>query len=78
MKRVRGNPAVGNNVPRRSDLIQTGVVAEMLGETRFTVWRWRKAGILPAPIISGPGAHPRWRRADIETFLRGGTTGGDS
>lgn len=65
-------------VPRDDEWIKTAIVAEMIKESRFVVWRWARDGILPKPVISGAGVHPRWRRSDIETFLRDGTTGGES
>jgi predicted DNA-binding transcriptional regulator AlpA len=36
------------------------------GTTRLTLWRWRKAGRLPAAVIVGRTA--RWRRSTIEQW----------
>jgi predicted DNA-binding transcriptional regulator AlpA len=47
---------------RRKDLIQRYGIDEK------TLWRWRKRGVLPAPIYM-PGCNiPLWRPCDIEEF----------
>ena len=42
-------------------------VADEFGCNVSTVWRWNKAGEIPAPIRIGGTV--RWRREDIERFI---------
>lgn len=42
-------------------------LASRYGVHRITIWRWAKAGRLPAPVRLGPGC-TRWRLADIEQW----------
>jgi excisionase family DNA binding protein len=46
-------------------------LAEFLGISLSTVERLKSAGALPAPVEIGAGCH-RWRRAEIEEWLRAG------
>lgn len=50
------------------DLLTPDDVAELLGVTRSTVTRWRRAGHLPTPIRIGSN-YVRYRREDIEALL---------
>lgn len=49
------------------------VTNEILAVGRFsrtTLWRRLREGTFPAPIPDG-GDHRRWRRADIEAWVKG-------
>lgn len=48
-------------------LLTVKQVAEMLGVTTSTVWRWRDKMEIPQPIMVG--ATLRWRRSDLEKWL---------
>lgn len=48
-------------------LLTVKQVAEMLGVTTSTVWRWRDQMEIPQPIVVG--ATLRWRRSDLEKWL---------
>ena len=50
-------------------LLTVGDVAERLGLSTRTIWALRSAGTIPAPIKIG--ANTRWRRSEIETYIRG-------
>ena len=45
-------------------------VARRLKISARTVWRWVAQGALPAPVRLRPHS-PRWRAADIESWLAG-------
>ena len=49
-------------------LIDVKVVAGLLGCTRNTVWRRARAGILPAPVKTGPRS-TGWRVGAIRQYL---------
>ena len=57
--------------PREQLLTQNDVCA-LLRCSRQTLWHWRRFAGFPLPFIInnavGTGS-PRWRRAEIETFL---------
>lgn len=61
-------------VPRVSSpvalLVTARDVAAMLGVSTATVWRLRSAGKLPPPLKVGGAV--RWRKADIEAWVRAG------
>jgi prophage regulatory protein len=42
-------------------------VAERLGVSTDSIWRWKRAGKFPKAVKVGPGS-TRWRLADIETY----------
>ncbi|MFW5910282.1 MAG: helix-turn-helix transcriptional regulator [Thiohalospira sp.] len=48
-------------------------VAERLGISRTSVWRWVKEGNLPSPVPLGPGTR-RWALADLEHWEAQQTT----
>jgi len=52
-------------LPESESLTQDNL-CERYGITRPTLWRWRKAGRLPAAVIVGRTA--RWRRSTIEEW----------
>ena len=53
-------------------LLRTREVADRIGESRFTVYRWTKNGTLPAPLVTGKtGAFKRWRAVDIDRWIEG-------
>ncbi|WNK19358.1 AlpA family phage regulatory protein [Halomonas piscis] len=43
-------------------------LANRLGVSRATIWRWAKADQLPRPVKLSPGC-TRWRLADIDQWL---------
>jgi excisionase family DNA binding protein len=49
-----------------SELLTTSEVCERLRVTRQTVWRWRKAGLLPAIVIGGT---VRFKAVDVDALL---------
>lgn len=49
-------------------LVEVGIVAELLGCSRNTVWRRSRAGILPAPVKTGPRS-TRWNVGAIRRYL---------
>jgi excisionase family DNA binding protein len=51
-------------------LLDAGTVARLLSVSRATVWRMRDAGKLPQPVRLGGAV--RWRRADIDAWVRAG------
>lgn len=50
---------------KKYDLVGTAEAAEILDIERSRIGRWKKAGLLPEPVIELQ-ATPVWRRADIE------------
>ena len=44
-------------------------VLAVLGISKATLWRWRRAGGFPAPIQLGPNT-VGWRREDVENWLK--------
>lgn len=51
-------------------LVDADVVAELLGCSRNTVWRRSRAGILPAPVKTGPRS-TRWNVGALRRYLAG-------
>jgi len=45
-------------------------VAELLGVSRASVWRWVGLELLPPPILIGQRTR-RWKLADIENMVEG-------
>lgn len=45
-------------------------LAQMLGVSRTTIWRWSKTGIIPQPIKITPGCS-RWKLSDIPLLKEG-------
>lgn len=43
-------------------------IAERLGVTRQTVWRWAGAGNFPQPVRLGPGV-TRWKASDVDAWV---------
>ncbi len=52
----------------RSDLLTSGDVAQMFGVDVTTVGRWADEGRLPH--FKTPGGNRRFRREDIERFIK--------
>ena len=50
-------------------LLPVGDVAERLGVSVRTVWSLRSAGEIPEPVKIG--SRTRWKRSEIETYIRG-------
>ena len=48
-------------------LLTADHLAKLLCVSRLSIWRWRAAGRLPAPLRIGRVI--RWRRSEIETWL---------
>ena len=44
-------------------------VSEALGVSIPTIWRWARAGIIPAPLKLGPNTS-RWSSAEIDAFVQ--------
>lgn len=43
-------------------------MAEMMGVSVPTIWRWAKAGQLPKPVKLSPGC-TRWRESDLNDWM---------
>jgi excisionase family DNA binding protein len=56
-----------NRQPRA--LLKARELAERLGISLRTVWRWTQSGELPAPVRRGRIV--RWKVEDIDQFVRG-------
>lgn len=63
-RRTRGAPRAGT-----AGVWPPGL-REMLGISEPTLWRWRKAGKIPAPDVR-LGDREGWRRSTIEVLLGG-------
>ena len=48
-------------------------VADRLGVSTYSIYRWKRHGAFPAAVRLGPGS-TRWRLADIETWEASRTT----
>jgi predicted DNA-binding transcriptional regulator AlpA len=44
-------------------------VAERIGRSRQTVWRWRRDGLLPDPDGTDPFGHQLWLASTVDSFL---------
>lgn len=55
-----------------NELLTARQVAGLLQVQRETVSRWLAAGRLPAPLNLAGGRYLRWRREDIEAWVRAG------
>jgi predicted DNA-binding transcriptional regulator AlpA len=53
----------------RIRLLSRADLAEAFGVSEWTIWSWRKKGLLPVPIKMTPGSKPKWRACDIEILL---------
>jgi len=56
------------------NLLTVKQVARRLAVSVRSVWRYARAGRLPAPLYPTPRS-PRWRLADLERFLTAGAAG---
>jgi predicted DNA-binding transcriptional regulator AlpA len=63
-RRTRGAPRGGTAV------VWPPGLREMLGISEPTLWRWRRAGKIPAPDVR-IGDREGWRRATIDRLLGG-------
>ena len=52
----------------KSLIIRYGDLAEELGVSKSTIWRWRRKGEMPSPLSLGPRVIA-WERAVIEQWL---------
>ncbi|WP_411993365.1 helix-turn-helix transcriptional regulator [Agarivorans sp. DSG3-1] len=48
--------------------IRSNELSEALSISHSTLWRWRKAGVVPEPIALGPRI-VGWRTSDIQNWL---------
>jgi prophage regulatory protein len=49
-------------------IIRINELAQRLGVSKSTLWRWRKAQIVPHPLSLGPRM-VGWRATEIEAWL---------
>ena len=56
--------------PESSPLLSANDLARRLNVSRRSIWRWRSAGKLPAPVVVGRLI--RWRRDEIERWIAAG------
>lgn len=54
---------------KKSMLIRYEDLAEELGVSRSTIWRWTRKGEIPTPLSLGPRV-VAWERAVIEDWLK--------
>lgn len=52
----------------QTELLKDREVAQCLGCSLRTVWRWSRDGVLPAPRRIGPRT-TRWSAKDIRAFI---------
>jgi predicted DNA-binding transcriptional regulator AlpA len=52
----------------KQELLSATETAAALGCSRASIWRYTKAGTIPKPVKLGHLT--RWRRADIESFIK--------
>lgn len=57
--------------PTPSLTLNTEAVAQLLGVSKRTVYRLLDAGQIPRPIKLGNAT--RWRRSDVELFVKAGS-----
>lgn len=50
------------------DLISVKIVAQKLGVTVDSVWKYSRAGLIPKPVVLGSGA-TRWKRSEINAHI---------
>ena len=56
-------------VPQK-DLLNAREVAQRLGISTRTIWRWTETGLLPAPVrTGGNGRIVRWKAKASESLL---------
>ena len=51
-------------------LVTANEIAEMVGVSSRTIWRWDSSGKVPKPIRIGKAV--RWRRQDIDEWVKDG------
>ena len=51
------------------EILRPKQLANMLGVSTTTLWRWRQQRALPEPIALGPRL-VGWRREEIESWLK--------
>jgi hypothetical protein len=56
----------------RAGLIKASAAARMLGVAPGTLARWSDSGVLPDPVLLGPGPGVYYDEADIDALLHGG------
>lgn len=56
-------------------LIRQHELLGLLGMSRVTLWKWRKAGAFPQPVRL-VGASVAWRRSDVRAWLESRPTVG--
>ena len=54
--------------PREKKIIRANELAQLLGISNTTLWRWRKRDALPRPISLGPRM-VGWKVDDINLWL---------
>lgn len=57
-----------NTKERAPIFIRAKELSDALGISLSTLWRWRKAGVVPEPIALGPRI-VGWRTSDIQNWL---------
>ena len=63
----RGDSDFGDR-DMEAQILRERDVRALLGVSKVTLWRWRRAGNFPAPIRLGPNVIA-WRRADVDEWL---------
>ena len=48
-------------------VLTVGEMAELLGVSKLTIWRWEKSAEIPKAIAIGGTV--RWKRSDVEKWL---------
>ncbi len=52
----------------QNKIIRINELSDLLGISKVTLWRWRKEGMLPVPILLGNRV-VAWREDDINAWL---------
>ena len=58
--------------PDRRVWLNRTQLAERVGRSRQTIWRWQQQGMLPKPNGYDPHGNSLWLVETIDEFLKGG------
>lgn len=61
--------------PKEKKIIRANELAQLLGISNTTLWRWRRSNAVPQPIYLGPRMIG-WRVEDINSWLENASAKG--